>query len=174
MPSPPIIDDFRHPERARNGQRWRFFSDRVMGGVSTGTAEHTTIDGRSALRLSGDVSLENNGGFVQVALDLDEDGAAFDASAFSGIALTLRGDGARYALNLRTRGLRYPWQSYRYPIASTGAWQTLHCAFGAFEAHRTDRALDPSQLRRIGLIAIGEPGTVDVAMSDLRFYACEP
>ncbi len=174
MTAPALIDDFSQADRASNGQRWRFFSDRVMGGVSTGNAVHTVVDSRPAVRLTGDVSLENNGGFVQVALDLTADGRAFDAGAFSGIAITLRGDGGTYALNLRTTDLHHPWQSYRYPLQSAAGWETHHCAFGAFTEHRTDSALNPAHLRRVGLIAIGEARPVDVAIADLRFYACEP
>lgn len=165
-----IIDDFSSVERASNGQRWRYFSDRVMGGVSTGRAAHDVIDGRPALHLSGEVSLENNGGFVQVALDLTPDGTTLDARRYSGIVISLRGDGGAYALNLRTSDLRYPWQSYRCAIQSTGVWQSFPCAFSDFEAHRTDRPLDRTRLRRVGLIAIGEARAVDVAIGDMRFY----
>jgi hypothetical protein len=165
-----LIDDFSRAERASNGQRWRFFSDQVMGGVSTGTAEYAELDGRRALRLAGTVSLDNNGGFIQVALDLADNGRSVDALAFRGIAITLRGDGGAFAVNLRTTDLRYPWQSYRHPIASSNTWHTYQCPFTDFEAHRTDRPLDPGRLRRVGLIAIGEARDVDVAIAELRFY----
>ena len=52
------------------GPSWRFFSDGVMGGVSSGSLRIDTMQGRSALCLRGQVRLENNGGFVQMALDL--------------------------------------------------------------------------------------------------------
>ena len=165
-----LIDDFSNPEQASNGQRWRFFSDRVMGGVSLGDAAHGVIDGRPALRLAGEVSLENNGGFIQVALDLAADGRAVDASAFAGVELTLRGDGADYAVNLRTLELRYPWQSYRASIPSSASWETHRLPFKDFLPQRTDRPLNPARLRRIGLIAIGEARRVDVAIAELRFY----
>jgi Complex I intermediate-associated protein 30 (CIA30) len=41
------------------------FTDRVMGGVSNGTMVRETVAGRPAIRMRGDVSLENNGGFVR-------------------------------------------------------------------------------------------------------------
>ena len=41
---------------------WAFLADTVMGGVSRGNAEF--IPG--ALRLTGNVSTKNNGGFIQV------------------------------------------------------------------------------------------------------------
>lgn len=165
-----LIDDFSLPDRASNGQHWRYFSDRVMGGVSEGGSERVRIDGRDALRLHGEVSLENNGGFVQLALDLAGPGAVFDASRYRGIAITLHGDGGTYAVNLRTAELRYPWQSYRCALRSAGHWQRHTLPFESFEAHRTDRPLDPRRLRRVGLIAIGEARRVDVAIAELCFY----
>ena len=165
-----LIDDFSDPAAAGNGHRWQCVTDRVMGGVSDARLAHETVAGRNALRLSGTVSLANNGGFVQAALDLADPGAAYDAGRFAGVALALRGDGGTYAVNLRTTGLRHPWQSYRCAVASTDPWRELQLPFSAFVAHRTDLPLDPRRLRRIGLIAIGQARRVDVAIADLRFF----
>lgn len=165
-----LIDNFSNPEQASNGQRWRFFSDRVMGGISRGEATHDRVDGRRALRLTGDVSLENNGGFIQVALDLAGGDRLLDASAFAGVELTLRGDGADYAVNLRSADLRYPWQSYRATVPGIASWTTHRLPFDSFLPHRTDRPLNPARLRRIGIIAIGEARRVDVAIAELRFF----
>ena len=170
MPESALIDDFSSSAKASNGQRWRFFSDQVMGGVSRGSAQYEEVDGRSALRLQGEVSLDNNGGFIQVALDLAEAGGEIDASMFAGIAITLRGDGGSYAVNLRTSDLRYPWQSYRCSMASSIEWQEFQLPFSEFEGHRTDIPLNPQHLRRVGLIAIGEARSVDVSIARMRFF----
>jgi hypothetical protein len=166
-----LIDDFSNPVRASNGQSWRLVSDRVMGGLSSGRMEHVFHHGRPALRLTGDVSLANNGGFLQVNLDLAENGRAFDASAWDGIAITLRGDGGAYAVNLRSTDLDRPWQSYRAFLHSAQSWQCYRLPFESFRPHRTDIALDPRHLRRVGVIAIGEARHVDVALGDLRFFS---
>jgi hypothetical protein len=76
-----VIDDLsREPPVSAIGTRWQLFTDRVMGGVSNGTMVRETVAGRPAIRMRGDVSLENNGGFVQIAIDLAPDGKAVDAS----------------------------------------------------------------------------------------------
>ena len=68
----PVIDDLSRPfPQASSGGSGELLSDRVMGGVSSGTLRREVVRGRAALRLEGDVSLENNGGFIQMALDLD-------------------------------------------------------------------------------------------------------
>lgn len=167
--NPGLIDDF-HSHSAENGNRWRYFSDRVMGGVSDGEARYESVQDRQALRLQGSVSLENNGGFIQVALDLGANGGSVDASGFTGIAISLCGDGQRYAVNLRSDDTRRPWQSYRCAVVTTSNWQTHYLPFSAFEAHRIDRPLNTRRLRRVGLIAIGAAGAADVAMASIGFY----
>lgn len=102
----PVIDDLSrpHPEAAQ-GISWRFVADAVMGGVSSGAIGRTRVSGREALRLSGSVSLENNGGFIQMALDFRPDGTSVDASRFSGIEVKVPGNGEVYGLHLRTGDL---------------------------------------------------------------------
>lgn len=163
-----LIDNFEHPLRSGH-HRWRYFSDQVMGGISAGDAGIENLRGRSALRLRGEVSLANNGGFIQAALDL-ADGKHIDASAWDGIRVTLSGDGRRYAINLRTADTQRPWQSYRCAVQSEADWKTLDLPFEDFVGHRIEQPLNRARLRRIGIIAIGEPGAVDVAISRLSFY----
>ena len=75
---------------------WRIVNDGVMGGVSssrmTQTEEGTAV-------FTGDVSLENNGGFASVEARFD----AVDLSSYDGIEITYRGDGQRYGFNMRDR-----------------------------------------------------------------------
>ena len=88
-----IIDDLaREPPIAAIGSYWQLFTDQVMGGVSKATIVRDAVAGRAAIRMRGDVSLENNGGFVQIVLDLSPDGRVVDASAWSGIEIDVFGD----------------------------------------------------------------------------------
>jgi hypothetical protein len=122
------------------------------------------------MHLMGEVSLEHNGGFIQMALDLAEEGKELDASHCSGIAATVLGDGGRYAVNLRSSDVRRPWQSYRCEFKSRDSWTTYHLPFEAFLPHRIACPLAPDKLRRVGLIAIGRPGRAELAVSRLEFY----
>lgn len=82
-----ILDDRSSSDlHARNGVRWRAVTDTVMGGVSAARLEPTVIGGKPCLRLAGEVSLENNGGFVQASLDLNE-ARLLDASDYEGIEI---------------------------------------------------------------------------------------
>ena len=173
MPAaPPLIDDASAEDlTAATGTKWRLVTDQVMGGVSEARVRRATVAGRPAVHLTGDVSLANNGGFVQTTLDLRPDGGAVDARAWTGIELTVLGNGETYNLHLRTTDVRRPWQSYRQSFETRGDWRTVRLPFDGFEAHRIDAPLDLARLKRIGLVAIGRAFRADLAVADLRFYA---
>ncbi len=83
--------------------------------------------GRHPMR--GDVSLENNGGFIQIAIDLSPDGGVVDASAWSGIELDVFGNGEEYGVHLRTDAMTRPWQSYRQIFTAYAEWRTVQLPF---------------------------------------------
>ncbi|SEN88329.1 Complex I intermediate-associated protein 30 (CIA30) [Pseudorhodobacter antarcticus] len=149
---------------------WGFVADGVMGGLSTGTLHHAVVNGRPAAVLQGQVSLENNGGFVQMATYLHTDGTALDASAWDGIALDVCGNGQTYDLRLRTDQLTRPWQSFRTAFSTSREWQTVHIPFATLTAHKTDSLFNPTQLRRIGVLAIGRAFDADVAVAAVHLY----
>jgi hypothetical protein len=158
------------PPRATIGTRWTLVSDRVMGGVSSGVMTHEDVGGRAALRMRGAVSLANNGGFVQIALDLAREGAVVDASHWTGIEIDVIGNGQRYNLHLRTADAVRPWQSYRVGFVATAEWRTVQLGFAALVPHRIDAPLDLTRLRRLGIVAIGRAFEADIALRGCRFY----
>ena len=170
--APEIIDDLRHTSpMAVTGNGWALISDRVMGGVSAGTMRRERVDGREAIRMRGGVSLENNGGFLQVALDLGDAGGEVDARNWTGIKLDVFGNDQVYNLHLRTSDIHRPWESYRQSFCAPSRWTTVNLPFSEFVPHRTERPLNTARLRRIGLVAIGREFEADVSIADIRFYA---
>ncbi|GAB4357478.1 MAG: hypothetical protein Kow00114_09040 [Kiloniellaceae bacterium] len=166
-----LIDDFASADLvSRLGTRWQAVSDQVMGGISEPQLARAESGGRMALHLSGDVRLENNGGFIQAALDLDRAGGCFDASGYSGLRLTVRGNGETYGLHLRSADTQRPWQSYRAGFQATASWQEIVLPFGDFRPHRLEAPLDLTRLRRLGLAAIGRAFHADLWVADLAFY----
>ncbi|PFG10228.1 MULTISPECIES: CIA30 family protein [unclassified Marinobacter] len=91
---------------------WYAVNDGVMGGESRGGP--AIVDGR--LVFSGQISLENNGGFSSVK----SSGHQFDLSACHSLRLRLKGDGRSYQLRLYTDA-RYGHS----PIAYTAEFPTL-------------------------------------------------
>ncbi|MSP03691.1 MAG: CIA30 family protein [Acetobacteraceae bacterium] len=173
MTKPTTVIDDLSPETplATIGTRWQVVTDQVMGGVSRGALSREIVAGRPAMRMRGEVSLENNGGFVQMALDLATDGAAIDASQWLGIELDVFGTGETYSAHLRTVDLTRPWQSYRQGFLAPLNWQTIRLPFSGFSPHRTDISLDLRRLKRLGLVAIGRAFAADLSIGGLRFFA---
>ena len=56
-----LIEDFG----ANADRRWGYVQDGVMGGVSQGALSFEDDSGTSFARLTGSVSTDNNGGFIQ-------------------------------------------------------------------------------------------------------------
>lgn len=171
-PETAVIDDLScEAPRSAIGTCWQLFTDGVMGGVSSGTMSREQVAGRPAVRMQGDVSLEHNGGFVQLAIDLSPGRYAVDASMWRGFELDVFGNGEVYGVHLRTEDLSRPWQSYRQSFRALPHWQTIQCRFQDFVPHRTDIALDTRRLKRIGIVAIGRAFSPDIAVGGLRYLA---
>ena len=148
---------------------WRLVTDQVMGGRSSGELVPDQYLEKSCLRMRGQVSTANNGGFVQMALDLAGD-RQFDASAYDGIELVVAGNNERYNIHLRTSNLWLPWQSYRASFVAEPQWRTIRVPFSDFEAYRTSGRFRPEHLIRIGLVAIGREFEADLCFGGLLFY----
>ncbi|MEP1355724.1 MAG: CIA30 family protein [Tateyamaria sp.] len=148
---------------------WEYVADTVMGGVSQGQARQETVAGRKAIRLTGTVSLDNNGGFVQIAFDLPE-GRDFDARSYTGLVFEVLGNGETYDLRLRTRALSCPWQSFRTSFVAPAEWTEVRVPFDTLVAHRTGAVFDPATLRRVGILAIGKVMQADISLSAIGFY----
>jgi hypothetical protein len=152
---------------------WRLITDGVMGGLSNGTLKRNTVDGRQCMHLRGDVSLKNNGGFIQAALDVGSTSAA-NASAYQGIMLEVYGNDEEYNLHLRSKDVWLPWQSYRASFVAPAKWQTVKLPFSAFSGYRIQKPLDLAQLKRIGIVAIGREFAADLCIGQLALYRDGP
>lgn len=169
-----LLDNFQSGDgQSVFGTRWSGFSDRVMGGLSDLNLGYQRLADESlSLRLSGEVRLENNGGFIQARLPLEKNGRRLDASQWSGVRVTARAQPGAYYIHLRTRATWLPWQYYAAKIPVTGAqdWMTMDIPFTDFQGESTRRSLDVSSLKSIGIVAYGEAFTADIEVIELAFY----
>ena len=79
--------------QANANQRWYVVNDSVMGGVSNSQVTQS----QESLLFTGNVSLDNNGGFASIRTELNTQSQNTKA-----IALRVKGDGQIYQLRLRT------------------------------------------------------------------------
>lgn len=117
---------------------WANVNDDVMGGISESGFMPT--DHGSGL-FNGNVSLENNGGFASLQARF----RAIDLSAFSGIELTVCGDGQRYGFYLMDSHNRR--LMYQGDFGTTaGVWQTIRLRFDELEARRFGQPVNANPL----------------------------
>lgn len=164
-----LVDDFSRAGVSALGTEWQGFTDRVMGGVSTMNAGYEQDGDDRVLRMTGEVSLENNGGFVQVRLPLADRGT-FDASGFTGIAVEVRGAPGHYYLHLRTATTRLPWQYYAAPLEAGSDWQRLEIPFAAFSGESTRRELDPARLATLAVVGGNHEFSADISVRRIELY----
>ena len=168
-----IIDDRSLAgHSAGEGHDWRLVTDNVMGGVSNGQLTVDERDGRPCLRLQGEVRTENNGGFIQAALDLASNRQR-DASAYDGVVIDVYGNNESYNLHLRQDGLWLPWQAFRTTFQAPPVWQTYYLPFAGFQPHATSTRLKPDRLKRVGLVAIGHAFSADICLGRIGYYRAQ-
>lgn len=166
-----LIDDFARDDGVSSlATAWQRFTDQVMGGRSQANSEVEILDGRRCLRLTGEVSLANNGGFIQVALPLAARGDALDARGWTGLRLLVRGAGDGYYLHLRSSDCRLPWQYYGVELPCGPEWSTVEIAFADFQPESLGAALDMSRLQRLGVVAAKKAFAADIAVARIELY----
>lgn len=166
-----LIDDFGRDDGVSSlATVWQRFTDQVMGGLSRADSAIEVLDGRRCLRLSGEVSLANNGGFIQVALPLAERGGALDARGWTGLRLIARGAADGYYVHLRTADCRLPWQYYGAELRCGPGWTEIEIPFADFRPESLGTALDVSRLQRLGIVAGKKAFAADVAVARIELY----
>ena len=167
-----LISDFRSGEpQSEVPGGWRGFSDRVMGGVSDASFEADEIDGLGCIRLRGRVTRDNGGGFIQMSRYMGDDRSGFDASAYKGLEMMVRGNNESYNVHIRTGDVRWYDQSYRATFTATPSWQTLRLPWSDFTPNSIDTPLNTRSLQRIGLLGWMREFEADLALARMTFYA---
>ena len=132
-----IIDDMRNQsgvpdeEFCESGNaKWCFVTDKVMGGISEGSLEFKKERDTYFYRMTGDLSLENNGGFIQFRTKIEDHPRG---KSFKGIRLRVRGNINQYTVHIRTKYLFLPWQYYESAFQATEQWITIELPFTTFK-----------------------------------------
>jgi uncharacterized surface protein with fasciclin (FAS1) repeats len=135
-----------------NGTKgWQTVLDGVMGGLSTGRI----AEGEGGtLRFSGELSLENNGGFSQIRTSVPEGTFA----GATGLLLRVKGDGRTYQCDIRSSRLRLMAGGYQSTFRTkAGEWVEVEVPFDQCIANsfgqriRNAPALDPASIESLGI-----------------------
>ncbi len=149
-------------------QRWTYVSDQVMGGVSQGQLQFEQQDGEKYARMSGRVSTENNGGFIQFRKTIDK-GAIESAQ---GVYLRVRGNSAGYFIHLRTAGTLLPWQYYQASFRASEDWQIIRLPLAEFTRSSSwlRSTIVAGSIRSIGVVAFGSDYQAEIDVAEIGFY----
>ena len=104
-----------------------------MGGRSTGKLEFISSGETNYARLSGNVTTENNGGFIQFRAFLQNT----LNSKIEGIKLEVRGNNQKYYLHIRTSGTVLPWQYYSATFNVDEQWKLVDIPLKQFQRSGT-------------------------------------
>jgi monofunctional biosynthetic peptidoglycan transglycosylase len=134
-----------------SGERWFVVNDGVMGGRSSSTLRR----GEPGVAVfEGSLSLENNGGFASVRVELEENVLA----GANQIILRVRGDGKRYQVRLRP-GRRMDGVAFGSSFDTVeGQWTTVELPLTSFEPTfrgyrpRSTSPVDPADVGQFGLM----------------------
>ena len=148
--------------------RWRFFTDQVMGGVSTGSVTFERDGDIAFARMTGRVSTANRGGFIQMRLDLSSP----PPNGTTGVRLIVRGNAQRYFVHLRTGGTLLPWQYYQAGFDVTENWSEVRLPLEAFIASGALLRTVPKagSLTSIAVVAYGRDHDARIDVREMDFY----
>ncbi len=175
-----LIDDFSaEGSPSKFGTRWEFLSDQAVGGASRGKIGFVKQDDRSCMHLTGSVSGQGGGGptagsaltngYIQATLSLGPGRRTLDARNFTGLKLSVKGNGQSYALFLQASDTRQQG-GYEASFTTDGTWQEIEIPFARFAPVSVGIALNPRALRSVAIVAAGKQFNADIYVDQIAFY----
>ena len=165
------VEDLSFPFNADSGRYWQYVSDRVMGGVSDGKVILEQDGEMYYVRLTGNVSTRNNGGFIQLRSGISFANSEKDGKNLQGVRLNVRGNGETYDIHIITNDRAYYGDYYSATFQADSDWKMIDLPFNKFERKRYNTSkLDAKNIRSFSITAYGRDFTSDVAVSTIEFY----
>ena len=137
--------DIINPEKEIGLNNWRIVNDNVMGGVSKSTLY---LNKSGNLIFSGDVSLDNNGGFASCRLAIDN----VNLEGISSFKIRVKGDGNTYKLRLNQFNRRASYSSNFK--SSKNKWTEVEITLDDMKKGQTQKKLDAQYMREIDKLTL--------------------
>ena len=159
-----LLDDFKNKAE----DRWEFIADTVMGGISSGKLSFSVDDNANFARMVGKVSTENNGGFIQFRRSVINGLPA----KTKGLKLSLRGNGQKYFVHIRTKGTFLPWQYYQQSFMANEDWSETTMLLDEFRPSGVllRKTIDPNSIKSIGIVAFGRDHEAEIDVRKISFF----
>ena len=171
-----IIDDMTNQsgkpdeEFCESGNaKWCFVTDKVMGGLSKGSLEVIREGNNYFYRMTGELSLENNGGFIQFRTKIENHPAD---KSYEGVRMRIRGNNQEYAVHIRTKYLMLPWQYYQSVFQASDQWTTVEIPFESFKKSNfyQPSSVVSQDIKTIGIVAIGREFKAQIDLASIELY----
>ena len=164
-----ILDQLKTPKLTNQSQQWKFITDQVMGGVSTGKFTVEKVEGVMCYRMTGDVSTKNNGGFIQIRAKLNPE---INSTDYDGVYVKVYGNEKNYNLHLRTGLTLAPWQYYSYTFSTTKNWSEIRAPFEKFKKSNfyQPNSILGQNIKSVGVVAGFDDFRSDICLSEIGFY----
>ena len=146
---------------------WEYIADDVMGGVSKGNVKFQGIEGGNIALLQGNVSTENNGGFIQIRRALRD----IDLHDAKSVKIIARGNDQVYFVFLRTTGTVLPWQYYSAEFKVTENFEEFILPIDKFKKSGLlmTGKVNPKNITSIGLVAFGRDHQAELHVKEVEF-----
>ena len=122
-------------------------------------------------RLVGNVTTQNNGGFIQIRKEITKTDRKVlkDASA---IIVEARGNDDEYFIHLRTKGMLMPWTYYYAPFVATKDSREFIFPLSKFK--RSGRFLGRefprgAEIKSLGIVAYGKDYEAELCVNKVSF-----
>ena len=154
-----------------NAKYWQYISDRTMGGVSNGEATLEKSGEDFFVRLTGNVSTKNNGGFIQLRSKFSFANFEKDNKKIKGVRLNVRGNSESYYIFIRTTESQSYRDYYSASFIANSSWEIIDLPFNNFK-HRfsNNLTLEGKNITSFGIVAYGRNFTSDISVSEIVFY----
>lgn len=164
---PRPLFDFSDSATLKN---WYIVNDGVMGGLSKSSFRFHE-DGFAVF--SGNVSLENNGGFASTRSRVQNFNLP---SSTQGIQIRVKGDGKKYQFRIHTDAL-FDGAAYKLLFDTSEEWETINIAFAECKASFRGRiiadapSINPEKVQQLGiLVAEKQEGDFHLEVEWMKSY----
>ena len=146
-------------------QAWQGVTDQVMGGVSNLAIRHS--DG--VFYMSGNVSTDNNGGFVRLSNRIN-----INSNDFKGIKFKAKGNNETYEIHVTLKGLKIPpWSYFSQAFDVNDDWQEYEIFFKDLKRSSGFSAapMKAKNIRDLSIAGYGRDFTVDLAIKEISLIS---
>ena len=165
-----FAEEVQIPFSKESAKYWQYISDRTMGGISDGQAFIEQDEDVFFARLTGNVSTENNGGFIQLRSTLSFINLDKEDKKIKGVRLNTRGNGETYHIFIRTSETKSYRDYYSATFIAKNKWEIIDLPFSQFKHRYSNRALEGNDIITFGIVAYGREFFSDVSVSKIIFY----